>query len=181
MVYYGDAARLDPAADPLPRAHHYRFVHYVLRMVAFARPIDCLGAFATDAKPFVEHLWSMLLACCPDEGEPEFGPDAISVHVARLGEFPCAVVQMPPPRHRTEAHFAALVLPIALEALGTPPDPVPLRFFTLEHGIALDGDRTLTMFCEWTRDGAHVNAGEGPAPELEAFLAGIAVHLGANR
>lgn len=173
-------AQLDDAwlLTQRPRPHHYHLVHYVLRMVAFTQPVDCLGHLASEgAEEFVEHLWDMTVECCPDDaGAPDFAPADIDVHIARIGEYPCAVVEMPPPRKMTEAYFAGLLIPVELDELADGRTEVPLRYFTLEYTVD-ERDAASTVLCEWTADGDHLNGGSGPEPTLGAFLQAIALRL----
>jgi hypothetical protein len=50
-------------------------------------------------------------------------------------------------------------------------DPDASRCFTLEHSWTLDG-QPATVLAEWTAAG-HVNYGDGPPPEQQAFLTAL--------
>src|SRR5205807_7505837 len=108
----------------------------------------------------------------PGDPPPDFTADDLTVHTVRAAGFPCAVVEMPPPRAMTEAFFAAAVL--LIDPAAEEPDlaAAPVRYFTLEQSFDLEG-APLAMMCEWTRDGTHVNFGGGPPPRPDDFVKAI--------
>jgi hypothetical protein len=164
--------------DMQPRCPHYTFAHQALRSVALADPLPCLGLLASaDAGRFLAGLLESVSEHCAALGEKaDFTADDIRVHPTRVGSYPCAVVQMPPPRAITEAFFVALVLLAAPEDPPERPEDARLRYFTLEKGFSLDGSER-TVLCEWTET-RHVNYGDGPAPHVEAFVAAVSELLG---
>jgi hypothetical protein len=165
-----------PAFDALPeaRCHHYTLAHVALRGVALRDPLLYVGVLASpDADRFLSDLFrSVADHCLAREPEPGFTAADLTVHRLRVGVFPCAVVELPPPRAMAEAHFTAAVL-LADPAAGLPKDgPVPVRYFTLEMGFSLDGSNR-TVLCEWTADGTHANFGDGPEATVPAFVAAL--------
>ena len=107
-----------------------------------------------------------------EDGRADFTAGDLRVYCVRVRDYPCAVVQMPPPQAVTEAHFVALVL----KADTSQPQPadttsLPKWYFTLEKGVSLDGsDRT--VLGGWTET-THTNYGEGPAANVEELLGAI--------
>ena len=172
-----------PSADdnPEPRCDHYGFAHYALRSVAFDRPLETMAAFASpDAERFLGALVEMVAEQC--QGQPGAGLTVgdLKVHAVRAAGRPCAVLEMPPPRGVTEAHFVALVLQWTEPLPETEPMPKDaLRYFTLERGVCLGGPPR-TVLCEWTAEGSHRNFGDGPEPRLESFLEAVARLLERN-
>jgi hypothetical protein len=80
------------------------------------------------------------------------------------------IVSMPAPVAVGEAHFVGVVL-----AELTPGAAVGYRYFTLELGDRGDGSAR-PVLCEW-KGARHLNFGDGPAPEVEAFVAALAARL----
>jgi len=69
----------------------------------------------------------------------------------------------------TKAYFTAAVLVGGqLDVPGEGPK-ARLRYLTLELA-ASKSETPRTVLGEWTPDGMHLNYGDGPAPELSAFL-----------
>lgn len=156
-----------------PRCHHYTLAHQALRSIALEEPLAFLGILASpDAQRFLADLMqSVSEHCKAHEPQPDFSVQELVVHRMRLGRYPCAVIEMPPPRAITEAFFVAAVL-LADPSEGMPPQEVTLRYFTLEKGMTLEGPPR-TVLCEWTAEGSHVNYGTGPEPRLEAFAEAV--------
>jgi hypothetical protein len=171
-----------PSSEDLdePRCHHYALAHYVLRSVAFDDPLAYLGILASpDAHKFLAHLLRSVSERCKNE-QPDFAAEDIAIHPVRVGQYPCAVIELPQPRATAEAYFTAAVLLADLQ------DQVPesaqrkLRYFTLEKGFVLNGPPR-TVLCEWTSEGSHVNYGDGPLPQLEAFVRAVEELLSRSR
>jgi hypothetical protein len=164
-----------------PRCHHYALAHYALRGVAFEHPLAFLGVLASpDAQRFLaELLQSVSKQCKEREPEPDFTVEQIVVHKRRVGQYPCAIVEMPQPRATTEAYFVAAVLLADTEKPLQDKKDLTLRYVTLEMGSSLAGNAR-TVLGEWAVDGSHVNYGTGPNPKLEAFVGQLAEVLARN-
>jgi hypothetical protein len=164
----------DAAAESETRPAHYLFAHYALRSVAFNDPVFYLGVLASPERR--EFLTNLLRTTAehlrPGDPPPDFTVDDLKVHAVRAGGYPCAVVEMPVPRAMTEAYFTAAVL--LVDPAEEAPDlaNAPVRYFTLERSIDLDGN-AFAMMCEWTRGGTHSNFGGGPPPRLDDFVRAI--------
>lgn len=161
-----------------PRCHHYAMAHHALRGVALEDPLFYLAVLASpDAGRFLADLFrSVSKHCAGREARPDFAAADLTVHCVKVGRFPCAVVAFPPPRATTEVFFTATVL-LADPAEVTRDAPPPAaRYFTLEKGFTFEGPPR-TVLCEWTAAGAHANKGDGPVPELAAFVAAVEGHV----
>lgn len=151
-----------------PRVQYYLFAHAALREFAFEQPMFAFGGVLSDElrDKTGSALWESVTEQLQGSGEPTEAYPGIESKIAKCGAFPCAIVKMPTPQKQTEAHFVAIVLRIDTEKDDPEKSqPVPVSYFTLEHGGPGGG----TVLGEWTKDGEHVNHGEGPAPEWEAF------------
>lgn len=165
-----------------PRCHHYTLAHQALRSVAFEQPAGFLGLLASPvARSFLADLLTSVTEHCQGrEARPDFGVEALTIHKFRVGQFPCVVVEMPPPRAVTEAFFVAAVLLADLDREQPAPQEATLRYFTLEKGFVLDGPPR-TVLGEWTAEGSHHNYGDGPAPELGPFVRAVEAMLSRAR
>ncbi len=155
-----------------PHCHHYTFAHIALRQVAFSHPVGCLGTLASpDATAFLTDLWSQVDQHCREQRNETstINPAEFVVHKLCLGEFPCAIVELPEPWFITGAHFVAIVLQVPLDRIDPHDKDAPLQYFTLERGASLDG-QPRTVLCSWTKSGTHCNFGDGPKPTLDAFV-----------
>lgn len=174
-----DAASADLPETPTrlreerPHSHHYIFAHVALRQVAFENPLSCLGLLGSpDAMKFITGLWASVDSHCRERGETStINPAEIVVHRLRIGNYPCAVVEMPEPWFMTGAYFVALVLAVPLAEVDPDLKDPPLLYYTLEKGASLDGGEP-TVLCSWTKD-IHSNYGSGPEPTLEAFVRAV--------
>ena len=167
-----------PAASPSDGGPtlHYVLAHYALRQTALADPAMYLGILASDDAP--AFLGRLIDAIANDFGTtPDFGAGDVKVHPGRVGQYPCAVVEMPEPGDVAEAHFTALVTLIDLDE-GLPEEgaTIPARYFTLEKGATLDG-QPRTVLAEWDET-SHSNYGDGPEATLPAFVEAIGENIG---
>jgi hypothetical protein len=107
-----------------------------------------------------------------DEALPD---DGLAATVAADGELSVLVLTLPPAEASAEAIMVAIVRQPVRRLLVFP--GMQLRYFTLELGLALNDELQLaghrTVLCEWTRKGAHLNYGDGPAVEVGAFAAAV--------
>ncbi len=108
----------------------------------------------------------------PGDPPPDFSAADCRIHTVRAGVYPCAVVEMPPPHAMTEAYFTAAVLLLDPTQGQLDLATAAVRYFTLELGFSLD-NVPQTVLCEWGKDGAHINYGEGPTSDVEAFMAAV--------
>lgn len=154
-----------------PRCIHYTFAHYALRTAAHENPLAFIAILASpDALKFLASLLNSVSEYCKEEAPSRsLQLDDFTIHCSRLGQYPCAIVEMPQPLAPTEAYFVAAILLANLEQEIPDLKNVELRYFTLENGIRLGGPPR-TVLCEWTKDGAHCNYGDGPPPRVQDFL-----------
>lgn len=170
-----EAHLAEPALDR-PRCHHYTLAHVALRSVALEQPVAFLGMLASPEAPrfLADLMRSVSEHCKKHEPQPDFRIEDITIHKVRIDNYPCAAIEMPRPRAMTEAYFVAAVLLNDLEEELPNPQEAPLRYFTLEKGLVFDDPpRDRTVLCEWTRDGTHLNYGDGPEPRLEALIEAV--------
>ena len=159
---------------PYPRPHHYQFAHVVLRELCEE---DTLRFFATMASPERCRLLAGVWAETERRiGRPVdgFDPAPTSVTTCRIGAHATVIVSMPAPVAVGEAHFVGVVL-AELTPGADPGAAVGYRYFTLELGDRGDGSAR-TVLCEW-KGARHLNFGDGPAPEVDAFVAALAARL----
>lgn len=149
--------------DDQPRQHHYEFAHVVLRAIVFRAGSLVLGLAADGGLTALVHeSWQRIGESLSEERRlPAIGLRGDRVDTPELS---AAVITLPRAEHIAEAHLVALVADSA--------DPTRLDFFTLEHSWTED-DAPATVIGCWTRDGRHLDLGDGPAPDPDAFLAAI--------
>jgi hypothetical protein len=143
-----------------PRRHHYMFAHRELPSGARRFGADLVAA-GRDGQLTLDVVWNRV-----GEGLPE--PDRLpaeglshSYH-ERAGHR-VLLISLPTARYPTEAHFTAIAVPTEGEAV---------RYFTLEYAVSpMDGGR-YTVLGEWNEQ-RHINYGEGPPPDADAFLTAI--------
>lgn len=191
-------ADLEAALEPSnqPRQHHYAFAHRVLPPLAFERTTWMMQLLRSEeADEFLVGLWNAVGNDLP--APKRLDPIGLSCQSSEHGDFVLALVTMPPVRATTEAHFVALAFgPLSgggggtsgpgpvddlLQAkltLGNNPasigeDDIALQYFTLENGFVMPGEPPRTALCGWTAEPAHLNMGDGPPPEAEAFRAKV--------
>ncbi|QDU53835.1 hypothetical protein [Aeoliella mucimassa] len=166
--FLGRKSKAPPSADD-GLSPDYAFAHYALRMFALAQPLEFLAiVMSPDSKLFFEDVLDNVAENCGRK--TSFDADAIRVQPVRIGDYSCAVVELPDPHEIAHAHMVALV------ALIDTPDiregePVDARYFTLEKGFQLD-NTPRTVLCEWDTS-SHSNYGDGPRPNVEEFVQAI--------
>ena len=141
-----------------PRAHHYSFGHRLLPGLALRGRTD-FHELASRAllDPLLRGWWHELGESLP--AEERLPHDGLRSELVDAGDIPVLLVTMPAACHAAEAHFVAIAPHLKPDAW---------RCFTLEHTWTLD-DQPATVLAEWTATG-HVNYGDGPPPERQAFL-----------
>lgn len=170
---------VDGEPQPPARPLLYMFQHVALREAAFENHPELTRDLADGpgVLPLLHFRSRARLLCeraglpCADEMDDAAMEaedalfDAVAIHRRRRGGHTAHVVAMPAPESSPEAHLVAIV-----HRDDEPRDHMrespSTRYFTLE--TAHPGDRPL--LCEWRRDGTHVNYGEGPEPEIGAFV-----------
>jgi hypothetical protein len=141
-----------------PRAHHYSFGHRLLPGLALRGRTD-FHELASRAllDQLLRGWWQELGESLP--AEERLPHDGLRSELVNAGNVAVVLVTMPAAAHAAEAHFVAVTPHV---------HPDAWRCFTLEHTWTLD-DQPATVLAEWTADG-HVNYGDGPPPERQAFL-----------
>jgi hypothetical protein len=166
-----------------PRTQHYVFAHVVLRQLAFERPLEVVGTLHTDDGPkFLQALWADVAAQVRAGGQPaDIDGSDLAFGGVRVGDFPCAVIRMPSPMAPTECYYVAIVLHVKLDGSDQPLKGQPeVSYFTLERGVTMDGGER-TVLCGWDAAGTHLNYGDGPPPDPDAFAAALKALLAGRR
>ncbi len=147
-----------------PRPQHYMFAHYTLREEVFRATDEFLTALRNQDLDYIRFRWFVAMAHCRIEGRPfdkHWTPiEEIQLYCTHRNEITCYVISMPEARGLTEACLVAV--------LSTPDQP---RYFTLEKSVSQED--TITVFCEWTKDGSHLNYGIGADANVDAFSESI--------
>lgn len=129
------------------------------------------------------HMWSKSAVACESSGiwpEDTFDddPDRYANYVRPLIEsvvrtvhpvegFTIWVLRMPRPETVAEAHFVAMCRPRGSAQNGSEHGPwASSRYFTFEASVEPDEP----CFCEWTREGRHLNFGSRPMLTLDGFV-----------
>jgi hypothetical protein len=168
--WVGRLGRSGRAEEQQGPPFHYFFAHYALRRAAFLSPLELLKRLDENGgREMIETLWVVTAEMCGQGSQPDFGIEDIKVHTIRLQDSRCAVVEMPEPRSMTQCYFVAVLVGLD-ERTDNGGDPSPsVRYVTLEKGFEMSAE-SRTVLCEWTSEGTHLNYGDGPAPNLEAFV-----------
>lgn len=163
----------------------YAFVHVAIRDAVMENhpelieELDKAGEGPT-SMPFL-HFWSRammilenmgIIEMDDDEVDDEWLPfDEMSIEQKTIDGHRISVVTFPKPRFSPEAYMAAIVHEVD--------EPTPYdgergsaRYFTLEYG----GEGIPPVFCEWDGE-EHCNYGEGPQPDVSAFINIVREHL----
>jgi hypothetical protein len=149
-----------------PRDHHYVFAHYTVREVCAQDPMQFFAIVASPKQEkFVAWLWQTTEKRI---GKPitDVEPSQMTVTTCRVKESPVVILKMPTPVAAAEAHLVGVLLTDFQQAAESE-GKATFRYFTLEHGVNLDGTAR-TVLCEWDESG-HKNFGDGPPPTVEAF------------
>lgn len=154
-----------------PREHHYLFAHRVLPQLAWDNPEGFyVTAFTDEEGAHLLDWWNTL----GDQLEPDARVEGAGLGWSAFAYDEHLVVscRFPAPEAAAEAFFATVICGPLRGLTREDLEATPLRYMVLERGATLSGHQgSTTMLCEWTRDGAHLNHGQGPAPELEIFEA----------
>ena len=176
-----------------PRAQHYVFAHRFLPDVArrqgAAMTAELAGEKASDT---LLAMWNHVGGQVPVSQRVR--PDGLAVDVRIHPPYVVALFTLPPPQAITEVYFTALAVSLAPDEededededepagsageVGTPPET---RYITLEYGISFAEGTKRTVLCEWAyKEGgySHLNMGDGPDPDLDAFYNRVCVMLG---
>ncbi len=144
------------------RVHHYGYVHRVLAGAAAEFGPKMV------ATPPVREVGQSLAAMWEDFGqslppEEQLPSDGLAGSLLDREGNRLLLVTLPEPIAPTEAYFAAVVLPTGATSC---------RYFTLEYSIGPFDGVPGTVLGEWAQQN-HVNLGEGPEPEPDAFVTAV--------
>ena len=153
----------------------YAFAHYALREIALGDPLQFLAVAASpESTRFIGAILKAVEEQCGRR--TSFNESSVTIHPTRVGDFPCAVIELPEPKEMAEAFMVALVVRIETSSEQPPaPDEVDARYFTLEKGFSMSSE-SRTVLAEWSTEG-HSNYGDGPAPTVQAFVDALRHHV----
>ena len=168
-----DVAALEAAAGGRAREQHYQFAHRILPQNAFERPDLALERLSgADASAFLHSLWhSVGNDLAPSQ---RIVPAGLSCEMREFDNYRIALITFPAPLYVPEAFFSALAFDLPRSANHA----LELRYITLESGFVLEDGEKRTVLCEWTSAPTHLNMGDGPPPELDAFFQTVCTMLG---
>jgi hypothetical protein len=156
--------------DGEPREQHYAFAHFALPGVLASNAAGASELFAAgEGNAFLRWLWDQVGQKCSQEGLVP--SDGLYCRVRVEDERRVVVVHLPEPRRMTEAFMVALVFDPPTRGWLGKRKAGPTRYFTLELSTDLEGGWR-TVLCEW-RDESHLNMGDGPSPDEDAFVAAL--------
>jgi hypothetical protein len=154
------------------RKQHYVFAHLGFRAIVEASPMHVmLTMLSKDAgTELLRKVWDEVGGQCRDGERVDYGEMRYEVH--KLGKDRAIIlIAMPAPRGVHEAHFVAAVITPPKRRFFLWEQPAALRYFTLEVGDAEQGEFD-TLLGEW-RGESHLNYGDSPAVDKDAFLRAI--------
>ena len=157
-----------------PRCDHYTFIHLVLRQTAFDDPMKCVSTLGSPAcDEYLAQLWESVKETCEEYSQPvELSPSDIMVHRLRIGDHPCALIEMPTPAAPGEVFYAALVINLNPSDRTKGFSDRPVRFITLEE-TGRGGGALTTVLGEWISHETHISHGPGPYPSIDEFIAKV--------
>lgn len=129
-------------------AHHYNFVHRVLRDACQDGQEFFFNSMANpvESSELLKQMWQTTCHNSDNTGRPLFKLRDIQTHAMLIHGFPAIVTIMPPPEHVCEAFMAAAVLLVPVdewktETLLTAPE---VAFITLERS-----HYEIPVICAW--------------------------------
>lgn len=158
-----------------PRTQHYLFAHVALRELALAKPIGLIGVLhSPGGTEFLRTLWADVAEQVRAGGErADLDGSGLSYQAIRVGDYPCAMVTMPPALAPAECHYVAIVLNVRLGLGEELPENPEASYYTLERGVTMEGAER-TVLCGWDAKGSHLNYGDGPPADPQAFARALA-------
>ena len=165
-----------------PRAQHYQFAHRFLPDVAQKQGAAMAAELAgPGARDTLLAMWNFVGEQVPPQQRVR--PDGLAVDVRIHAPYFIVLFTLPPPQAITEAYFAALAVGIPASD-GNEDDAAEVslitRYFTLEYGVSIPSTARRTVLGEWAYQEAgiaHLNMGDGPDPDLDAFYNRVCVML----
>jgi hypothetical protein len=166
-------------------SYHNIFTHQVLRDTALQLKSKIFAYLDNKCQTTLNSRINELISngnpLFKARSEHRFNASHISVSHITIGNAPCIIITMPPPKDTTGAYFIAIVSRIPdteVQSLnrdepfkqlpGSPVEECPINYYTLERAFDPDGEGS-TRFCEWSKLG-HYNYCDGPAPTMDCFL-----------
>jgi hypothetical protein len=153
-----------------PRNQHYVFAHVFLRQIVLDTPWQFFAMMASpDAAKILVSIWDNVGRWLEKSGKAvDASPsDGLLATPTRIAGFPAVVITLPTPIGLTEAYFVAVVMR-TLELPKDMKEKGPVSYYALELGLSIATDSGRTVLTQWDND-AHLNYGDGPVAEFEAF------------
>jgi len=153
------------------RHHHYFFAYrYLLERVnSNARQLikDLSGE---PGKQQLEVLWTVLGQDFKARGEEFVSAEGLNCFEVEIGkDYYGVIVEMPKPERMVEAYFVAILAPTFKTTENL------FEFYSLAY--SKKGSQG-TVLGRWIPGGSHFNLGDGPAPEIDKFIAALQETLG---
>jgi hypothetical protein len=163
------------------RHQHYQFAHVILPKVACSYPEKFLETLhSPNGQQFLLETWNN--AGKNFGFEKSIDPMDLRYSIESFNDiYSAVVIELPKPERMTEAYFVALVFQKQKRLLSSIKS-ILAHYFTLELGVDITDKSTYTVLCEWKIDkkgspASHMNYGDGPPPEKEAFLEALKMFL----
>ena len=151
-----------------PRKHHYLVAHETLPLLFYRNPIEFLVRSNEEKDNFVRIIWVKTGEKFIENLNDRLPPTGLFVQPFNQGQIYGAIFVFPEPRAITEAHMTCALGKLRKMSFDNE-ELDNCRYLTLEHGESVDGSPR-TVFCAWEKDGTHLNFGDGPENDIDAFL-----------
>lgn len=165
--------RMQPSETSI--THNRAFAHHYLRDCVFQHP-DLLAILAAPTgQEYLDGMWDRCGEKL-DERERNASAGLRVLPTRAVGNYSAILVEIPGPVEIADAHLVAIVFGQRKRRWPFGRARWNIRYFTLELSLGSGGEDG-TIVGEWTwargRPESHVNYGDGPAPEPEAFVAAL--------
>lgn len=136
--------------------------------------MKCVSTLGSpDCDEYLATLWESVKETCEQYSQPvSLSPSDIMVHRLRIGDHPCALIEMPTPASPGEVFYAALVINLNPTDRSKGFSARPVRYITLEE-TGRGGGALTTVVAEWIGEETHITHGPGPYPSIEDFMAKV--------
>lgn len=178
-----------PAAGAPSKNLRYVFAHRYLPALLHEEPQLGLSlALAKQKQELLLKMWDLCRERYPDI--PSEQPTGLSVVGERVEDgVVVALVTMPTPTETPEAYYACYIVRYTVGA-DKKAQATDVTYYTLEKTLSLESflegkkntppggkDAKLTVIGGWTKDGSHLNFGDGPSPDSPNDFVGAVFKL----
>ena len=152
-----------------PRYHHYKLAHRAFPTIAHNNPTVFFGALLSEKKfEFIQSVIESLEEHNDSKEVVGFRLEDFKVHEFVVNKYPCVIIEFPTPECFSEVYSIAAVLKTELGVDFEKGEVPEVDYYTLEMGIQMNGS-IRTVLCAWSKDGSHINLGNGPNAEPQSF------------